>query len=425
MVKKLVKKLKSRSLDQRGAVLVIVAICLPIFLGMAALAIDVGSFYQAERQAQAAADAGALAGAADLPGTFSTAQSDATSYVSKNFPAATAVVTQPTGTTNEVQVTVSASTPSFFGHIFGVTSANVSASAVAAETAAFTPCSTPGNGCYAIFASDSNCGTTGSPNYGVTFNGSGDTITGGVHSNGSIDLIGGSQTLGPTTNGPTASNCTTKQGGGGDSFTSGPTPEAPIPSWPDDYTQILTACGGSGQVACTGPGGTPSYCTHAAANYTFSNGGTTDITNNVYCAYGTGTPSDPSTWNGLIYFQSGSLGTSSSPLYGTWIGGTIEVGHTSYLATQTTTPSYPVFYAAGSGNCSSASSGGVCMTASGSGVSGGIFAPNGTIEFNGNGSTANFLESKDVTLVGGGFTGDGPLDSGGGGSSPGTEALIQ
>ena len=80
-----------------------------------------------------------------------------------------------------------------------------------------------------------------------------------------------------------------------------------IPTWPDDFSQILTACGGAGQVACTGPGGTPSYCTKAAPNFTFTNPTSSNVvTNNVYCAYGTGTPSDPATWQtGLIFFQVG------------------------------------------------------------------------------------------------------------------------
>ena len=47
--------------------IVIVAIMMTIILGAAALAIDIGSFYQAQRQAQTAADAGALAAVQDLP----------------------------------------------------------------------------------------------------------------------------------------------------------------------------------------------------------------------------------------------------------------------------------------------------------------------------------------------------------------------
>jgi hypothetical protein len=331
------------------------------------------------------------------------------------------VTTPYNGNANQIKVTVTITAPSYFGKLLGVTSATISASSVAQETPGSTACATPGNGCYAIFTSDSNCGTSNSPSYGVTFNGQGNTITGGVHSNGGINLSGGGQSLGPTTYG-TGANCTVKTGGTGNTFASGPTAQDPI-GWPDDYSKVLTACGGSGQVACTGPGGTPSYCTQALANFDFP---TNPIaTDNVYCAFGTGTPSDPSTWTGLINFNSGSFGAPSSPLQGTWIGGTIEVGATSYLATQTTTPTYPVFYAVGSGNCSPPSSGGVCI-AQKSAVNGAMFAPNGTIQFNGSGGTANFLESKDVTVLGGNFTGNGPLDSGtGGSSSSGTGALVQ
>jgi Flp pilus assembly protein TadG len=408
--------------NERGAVMVIAAGTMLAMLGMAGLAIDVGSWYQTQRHAQSAADAAVLAGSQDLPSNPTTAATDASSYVTKNFPGATATVTTPYGgSATQIQVTVTTIAPSFFAKVFGINSANVSATAVGQATPGATTCSTPGNGCYAIFTSDSTCGTASSPTYGVTFNGSGDTVTGGVHSNGGIDLIGGSQTLGPTTYGNGA-NCKVTQGGSGDTFSSGPTQQAPSATWPLDYSTILTACGGSGQVACSGPGGTPAYCTVAQASFDFP----TDAiaTGNVYCAYGTGTKSDPSTWTGLIFFHSGSFGTSSSPLRGTWIGGTIEVGRASFLAAQTTTPTYPVFYAVGSGTCSSASSGGVCMVASGSGVNGAMFAPNGTIEFNGAGGTSNFLESKDVNLVGGSFTGNGPLDTGTTGSSA-SDALLQ
>jgi Flp pilus assembly protein TadG len=420
----LAKRLASLRSDQRGAVIVIVAASMLAFLGMLGLALDVGGWYQTQRHAQSTADAAALAAANAMAGgaTTTAAQTVATTYVTSNdssLPAST--VTFDT-TNSKVTVRVSTTAPVFFSKALGITRPNVGATAVASWNITSTACATPGNSCYAIYASDSNCGTVATPNYGVIFNGAGDTITGGVHSNGSIDLIGGSQALGPTTYG-TGANCTVATGGSGDTYTSGPTAQAPIATWPMDYSTILTACGGSGQVACTGPSGTPAYCTQAAASFDFP----TDAiaTNNVYCAYGTGTKSDPSTWNGLIFFHSGSFGASGAPLYGTWIGGTIDVGRKVFLAPQTTTPTYPLFYAVGSGTCASATVGGVCMTAAGSVVNGAIFAPNGTIAFNGGSGTANFLESQDVNLVGGSFTGSGPLVSGGSGSSSGSDSLTQ
>jgi Flp pilus assembly protein TadG len=426
-----------RSLAQeQGAVGVLVAICLVfVFLPFAALAINVGSMYQAQRQAQAAADAGALAGADDLgTSTASSATSDGTTYATTNYPGSTANVTcappPPSATTpctnaaaSQVTVRVTGTTPTFLGGFLGLPTATVGATAVAGVGPGV-PCATPGNTCDAIFSMNTACGTSGSPTYGTTFNGSSDAITGGVHSNSGIDLIGGSQSLGPTTY-SNGANCTMKQGGSGDAFTSGPTAEAPITTWPDDYRTVLTACGGTGQVACTGPGGTPSYCTAAQANYTFGNGADALATGNVYCAYGTSTtPSDPATWNGLITFQSGSLGTSSSPILGTFIAGTISIQHQSYLSVQSSTPTYPLFYATGSGTCSSSTVGGVCMSAAGNGLTGPIFSPNGTVQFNGAGSTANFLEGQDVTLVGGSFSGDGPTVPSGG-TSGGGVALLQ
>lgn len=393
----------------------IVALMMVVMMGMAALAIDLGSYYQAQRQAQSAADAGALAASQDFADNPSAATSDGTTYATTNFPGSTVNVTT-NATLNQATVSVTAATPTFFGKFLGHGTQTVSARAVASETG--TQCVTPGNTCYAIFAADQTCS-----NYGVTLNGKGDTITGGVHSNGSIDLIGQGQSLGPTTYG-NGSGCVVTQGGTGDTFSSGPTSETPL-SWPLDYSKVLTACGGSGEVACTGPGGTPSYCTQAQANFDFPTDSV--VSGNVYCAYGTGSGvnvKDPSTWTGLIYFHSGTFGSAGSPIYGTWIGGTIEVGRASYLSTQTTTPTYPVFYATGSGTCSSASSGGVCMTAAASEVNGGMFAPNGTVEFNGDGSTANFVEALDVNMIGKGFTGNGPQD-GSGLTGASTESLIQ
>ncbi|MGH2860274.1 MAG: hypothetical protein ACRDLT_02070, partial [Solirubrobacteraceae bacterium] len=306
----------------------------------------------------------------------------------------------------------------------------------------------------------------GSP---IIFSGSDDTITGAVHSNGSIyEAGGGGQKLGPTTygNGYGCEIDTSNESGDtwNGSSTMPSAGEPAITTWPDDYSTVLTACGGTGQVACTGPcvnssklstdpctpssstaatdkcekstdscTGTPAYCTQGAASWTFGNGAASLLTNNVWCAFGGSsssppTPSDPSKYTGLIEFQSGSLGGSATPIYGTWIAGTIDVDHQSYLATQTSTPTYPVFYSAGSGSCSSSTSGGVCMTAYGNTINGAIFAPNGWIEFNGGGTTTdNFLESQYIYFDGGSnhIIGSGPTSLTGPSNNPGTDALTQ
>jgi Flp pilus assembly protein TadG len=54
--------------EHGGQVIGLMAIAITSILGMAAFAIDVGSWYQVSQQAQAAADAGATPAATDLPG---------------------------------------------------------------------------------------------------------------------------------------------------------------------------------------------------------------------------------------------------------------------------------------------------------------------------------------------------------------------
>jgi hypothetical protein len=61
------KSLLTRSRDESGQVIVFVVFFLVGIVGMAALVVDVGSWYQAQRHVQTAADAAALAGAQELP----------------------------------------------------------------------------------------------------------------------------------------------------------------------------------------------------------------------------------------------------------------------------------------------------------------------------------------------------------------------
>jgi Putative Flp pilus-assembly TadE/G-like len=61
----------SKARDERGGVLVMFALFLPVLLLFAALVLDVGHAFQVRRHLQASADAAALAAARELPNTAS------------------------------------------------------------------------------------------------------------------------------------------------------------------------------------------------------------------------------------------------------------------------------------------------------------------------------------------------------------------
>ena len=380
------------------------AILLVAFIGLAALAIDVGSFYQSQRQAQAAADAGALAGADALAAGAPAASvtSTATSQANTNYPSSTA----PTATVGGSSVTVSVAntTPAYFGRIFGVTQENVGARAVASGTASATSCSSPGVNCQAVFAMDTNCAHNG-----ITATRGSINITGGVHSNGSIDDSSGGSTWGPTTFGPSANSCNANYNLNQEHFSSGPPASGPVISrWPIDYSLLYPACSANGPVLCTGPAntngvGTPSYCTVAGPSFTF----TSQPSPGIYCAYGTGNPSDPNTYNGAVAFNKGGF-----DVVGTFIAGTISVnaGINELLPYTAVNPTNKlIFYAA------STSSTAVNYAAGGYPITGDTFAPNGTIAVTAGINSTSFFEAQDVNLGAGGYTitGDGPTNPGG------------
>lgn len=121
----------SRSLlhDDSGAVAVIVALCLVMLIGFAALVVDLGYAFDARHQLQAAADAGALAGCQRLieGGSAGEAEAIAREYCARNAngPAAgLAVDSVQVDNGSEpwsVRVQVSRTVPTFFGGIFGET----------------------------------------------------------------------------------------------------------------------------------------------------------------------------------------------------------------------------------------------------------------------------------------------------------------
>jgi hypothetical protein len=426
-----------------------VVIAMSVIVGVAALGIDAATWMVRHHQTQVVADSAALAAANCLANPGSTAGTIIINGGSTNVPACTSGTSTTAArtvaedyalangirladsqvtfdTTNDyVQVNATATSPAFFGHLFGIGSTSQSAAAQAHWMAGSTPCATAGNSCAAVFAMAQSCANGsgdpgGSP---IILNGKNDTITGIVHSNGSIDEVGGGQALGPTAFG-NGSGCALNTSGSGDTWNSSSTQpsagQAPITTWPDDYSTVVTACGSGGTGTCNSSG-TPSYCTQSAANFTFGSGNTTPTSGQVWCAYGTGTPSKPSTWNGLIYFQSGA-----TTLTGNWIGGTIDIGSKGWTLNSPASSTFPVLYATGSGDCSTATVGGICMPGQSQTINGALFAPNGWIQFNGAGTlTDDFLEGQYIDFVGGSqnMLGIGPTSLTGGGS--GTDSLTQ
>ena len=72
------------SRSDRGQATVLTLVFLVVLLGMAALVLDIGSWYRADRATQSTADAAALAGAQALPSNPGNANTLALQYVTKN-----------------------------------------------------------------------------------------------------------------------------------------------------------------------------------------------------------------------------------------------------------------------------------------------------------------------------------------------------
>ena len=112
------KSLLTRIRCDSGQALVLVAVALPAFVGLAALVVDGGSWYRAQRQLQTAADAAALAGAQELPTRQSEALSIALDFAERNYSGIPAPsVTFPDAGT--IDIAASATAPGFFARIYG------------------------------------------------------------------------------------------------------------------------------------------------------------------------------------------------------------------------------------------------------------------------------------------------------------------
>jgi hypothetical protein len=117
---------------QDGQALVLSTMLLVGLLGATGLVVDLGSWFRAQRDTQAIADAAALAGAQELPESPGAASARATEYAKKNGADSPSISFGTTGVgtkTNTIYVEIRKDTPGFFAKIFRINSVNVGAKA--------------------------------------------------------------------------------------------------------------------------------------------------------------------------------------------------------------------------------------------------------------------------------------------------------
>jgi Flp pilus assembly protein TadG len=119
---------------ENGQAMVLTILFLAGLLGMAALVLDVGSWFREKRQLQLTADASALAGAQVLPGSPANATTIALQFAQTNGrPLATndVAITSDLSSNDSITVQAKSVAPGFFSKLFGVNTVNVGASATA------------------------------------------------------------------------------------------------------------------------------------------------------------------------------------------------------------------------------------------------------------------------------------------------------
>ena len=191
---------------QRGNIAILFALCLPVLLGCAALAVDLARLNLTKVELQNAADAAALAGARSLSVSSTVATATALQVAQSNFANASqiqvAVIqtgywelttnsfstpgTPGTGKVPAIKVTVPISSTQnngplrlFFAPILGIVNiSNIQASSIAILN------STGGPFDYAIFSGSEREIDK------LSFTGSHDNITGSVHTNSSLTISG-------------------------------------------------------------------------------------------------------------------------------------------------------------------------------------------------------------------------------------------
>jgi Flp pilus assembly protein TadG len=125
----------ARLRNESGQAVLMTVLFLTVLIGVAAMSVDVGSWYRQQRQAQAAADAAALAGAQALPADPTQAQVLAAQYAESNgggvLPTGGIALRSDFEPNDTVVVKISKNVPSFFANLFAIDHATVTATAAA------------------------------------------------------------------------------------------------------------------------------------------------------------------------------------------------------------------------------------------------------------------------------------------------------
>jgi Flp pilus assembly protein TadG len=231
-----------RPCDESGQAFVFVVLFLAVFLGLAALVLDIGHAYYADRSLQASTDAAALAGAQELPNSgkavgvaHTYAGTSGSKNARENVPGvSTEASTEcrpkwPCDPVNAVVVEEAAEVETFFAKVFGIDTIPVHARAVAVTTEGEVP--------YAIYSNDSDCG-------GFSFKANPNEwhVDGAVRSNGDFEANGENITAGwASTHGDP---CKTDANGKNISFGGSPEPEIEpdLKPWPKWFEKTDFAC---------------------------------------------------------------------------------------------------------------------------------------------------------------------------------------
>ncbi len=210
--------------SQRGQMVVITALLVPVLLGLVGIALDAGLLISERTKLQRAADAAALAGAGGLP-DYSTATTMALQWSGENDyshgegSTIVNVTTNYDGDPDKIEVEIDSEASTVFLKIFGLNSVPVSARAVALRDT--------GGGYYTIFANDNTCNGSDT----LVVSGSAIAVQGRVHSNALLRVSGSENTF----DGDTTYVCTLDVSGQNNTFTPA-SHQTGIEPMPLDYT---------------------------------------------------------------------------------------------------------------------------------------------------------------------------------------------